>query len=319
MSVPRRIPRVSVVIPTWNREQLVLRAVRSALAQTYRNIEVIVVDDGSTDGTFGALKEVASTDPRLLVVPSEHTGLPAAARNRGIDVARGRYVAFLDSDDEWLPGKLETQVAQIESRPGLCLTYSDAWVEENESRRATTLLEAYPLREARVFGPLVLGNFIPTSTVLVRRSALRLAGGFDEARRLRAFEDYDLWLRISLRGEIGCIREPLAVYHRHGSNLSKDVLHDNLKRRAILKRFAASRADLSSAEHKIVRAGMARVLKNLGRECIRRCKARRSRAFLGSSIRTCPLQLASYLFLLVSFLGERGSARLVSFMDSGRA
>jgi glycosyltransferase involved in cell wall biosynthesis len=316
VSVPRRIPRVSVIVPTWNREKLVVRAVRSALAQTYRNIEVIVVDDGSTDGTLAALKELASGDPRLLVVPAGHSGLPAVARNRGIEIARGRYVAFLDSDDEWLPGKLEAQVAQLEARPGLALTYADAFVEEKGVRRSTTLLDAYPMRQSRVFGPLVLGNFVPTSTVLARRSALRLAGGFDESRRLRAFEDYDLWLRIALRGEMGCLREPLAVYHRHETNLSSDVLHDNLKRRAVLARFAASRADLTAAERKLVRAGMARVLKNLGRECIRRCRARRSRAFLGSSIRTCPLQLASYVFFVVSYLGSRGSARLLSLISS---
>ncbi len=316
MTIATRLPRVSVIIPTWNRGRLVERAVKSALGQSYRNLEVIVVDDGSTDDTVHALLEIR--DARLRVVERPHSGLPATGRNHGVALARGRYVAFLDSDDEWLGEKLDLQIAQLEAQPRLSLSYCDAFVEVNGERRGETLLQTSSMLEGRIFGPLVLENFIPTSTVVARRSALRIAGGFDESTRLKTFEDYDLWLRIALRGEVGCVRRPLAVYHRHPGNLAPDLLHNNLKRRAILKRFLASCGDLSIHENKTVRAGMALVLKNMGRECLRHSHVRRSRAFLGSSIRAYPLQLASYLFLLASYLGQRGSAKIMSLIHSGR-
>lgn len=206
-------PLVSVVIPTFNRAATVVRAIESVRQQTYRPLELIVVDDGSTDETAQVLRELGDA---IVYVHQANAG-PAAARNRGIRQARGELVAFLDSDDLWRPSKLERQVSVLE-RAGpqapccLCnaLIRRPGRPEEN-SFTIAWLTMAEP--EGLWLNPAVVlaTRFVLfCQAVLVRRAALLDCAGYDE--RLWLMEDHDLALRLALRGPWGFIREPLALW-----------------------------------------------------------------------------------------------------------
>jgi glycosyltransferase involved in cell wall biosynthesis len=216
-------PLVSVVIPTFNRAATIVRAVESVLQQTYRPLEVIVVDDGSTDATPEVLKAYGSA---LVYVRQDNAG-PAAARNRGIREAQGDLVAFLDSDDLWRATKLERQVAVLEragAETRCCLC--DTLMKTADGRERSSFAIAW-LRmkepEGRWLNPaavLATRFVLFCQAALVRRAALLECGGFDE--QLWLMEDHDLALRLALRGPWAFVREPLAVWcgANDGGNLS---------------------------------------------------------------------------------------------------
>lgn len=216
-------PRVSVVVPTYERADLVGRAVDSALAQTVGDLEVVVVDDGSTDGTREAVEAVA--DPRVRYLAHETNRGVSAARNTGVEGARGDYVAFLDSDDEWLPRKLERQLAALDDRgDGWVGAYCDvataglsgagrlaAAVSETLFRSSAPREGGRELAESLLTMRVFMG---PGSTLLVDRDAVIATGGFDEG--LSIYEDWDLVLRVLSGGKIAYVDEPLAVTHFTG-------------------------------------------------------------------------------------------------------
>lgn len=227
------LPSVSVIIPAYNAAAFVRRAVDSALAQTWVDREVLVVDDGSTDGTLDAL---AGYGDGLRLLTQANAG-PAAARNRGLHEARGRYVAFLDADDWWLPTKLERQVALLEIRPdlGFCSTATRVVTEDGSQAGdwpcvplKDSLLETLFVRSAAVSGS--------TSGVLARRQLVLDAGGFDES--LRGFEDPDLWIRLAARAGYACIPEPLTVVVRTPGSVSTQLMR---MRAATLASFRKNR------------------------------------------------------------------------------
>lgn len=201
MSVP--IP-VSVIIPTYNRADLVQEAVASVLAQSFRDFEVLVVDDGSTDGTEAALAPYAS---RLRLLRRESRGGVSAARNTGIKAARGEWLAFLDSDDLWLPDKLSRQLAYLARHPelNLCQT-EETWV-----RGGVRVNPPLSHRKVggRIFFPSLERCLVSPSAVILHRRLFEEHGGFDED--LPAAEDYDLWLRLAWRYEVGLLPEPLII------------------------------------------------------------------------------------------------------------
>jgi glycosyltransferase involved in cell wall biosynthesis len=197
--------RISVVVPTYNRARLVCAAIEGARTQTVSELQIIVVDDGSTDGTrerVGATGDVVYTELR-------HSGLPGVARNAGIRHATGEYVAFLDSDDRWLPGKLERQTAILDRNPGVGLVWSNAAVGAAER----PLYLAADLPGGTVsFRALLKENRVIASTAMIRRSLLDRCGRFSEDRALRGCEDYDLWLRAAVLSDVWYEPAPLAVY-----------------------------------------------------------------------------------------------------------
>lgn len=227
-------PAVSVVMPAYNAAACVRRAVDSVLAQTWADRELLVVDDGSGDATPAVL---AAYGERLRVLRQANAG-PAAARNHGLRAARGRYVAFLDADDWWLPAKLERQVALLDARPALGFCSTATRVVDQAGAAAAdwpcsacngALLETLFVRSAAVSGS--------TSGVLARRELLLAAGGFDE--RLRGFEDPDLWIRLAARAGYACIAEPLTVVVRTPGSVSS---HLPAMRAATLASFRKNRA-----------------------------------------------------------------------------
>lgn len=196
-------PRVSIVIPVYNRADCLGRTLESALAQTYRDFETIVVDDGSTDGTS---ELVARRFPGVRLIRLERNAGPSVARNRGVAAARGALIAFLDSDDLWSPEKLAIHVADLDRRPDVVLSFSDVL------RGPTGLDDAYsavsPYDPKAPFGGFLEGNPVPTaSAVVVRKESFEAVGGFDG--RFRTGEDRDLWLKLAARGAVGYVPLPL--------------------------------------------------------------------------------------------------------------
>jgi hypothetical protein len=215
------MPKVSVVIPTHNRAEVVGEAVESVLEQTYRDFEIIVVDDGSTDSTPAAVgRYLASHRERVRYLWQENAGAPAA-RNAGMRVATGDYVAFLDSDDLYLPRRLEVGVGALEADPGCGASYVD---QRTLDASGDVLLAS---RISRFGGPasgwilpaLLRGDLIQTNTITIRRQVLDAVGGFDE--RLWSGQDTDLWWRIAERWPMACVQETLVVIRELESSLSR--------------------------------------------------------------------------------------------------
>ncbi len=199
-------PEVSVVIPNWNRRTLLSEAVRSVLLQSFGNLELIVADDGSTDGSLQGLGPL-SADPRLRVITPPRSGMPGAVRNRGVAAARGPLIAFLDSDDIWLPEKLERQLDLMESLPGVRLVHGrEVWL------RGEKIVSQKGQRHERagdVFADALEKCMIGPSTVLMEKSLFEESGGFREDMEIA--EDYELWLRITDRYPVGYLQEPCIV------------------------------------------------------------------------------------------------------------
>ncbi len=201
-------PQVSVVIPTYNRTHVVGRAIRSVLHQTCQNFEIIVVDDGSTDATAELI--ALFHDPRLRYIRYDENRGGGAARNAGIEAARGDYVAFLDSDDEWLPEKLEKQVRLLESsQPAVGAVYAGYVVIDEHGQTTTTRM---PKHRGVILDALFCGNRLGTaSTVVVRRDCFRQVRPFDST--MVSCQDWDMWIRLAKYYQYDFIPEVLVRYH----------------------------------------------------------------------------------------------------------
>jgi len=210
-------PRVSVVIPAWNAARTLPETLASVFGQSFADYEVLVVDDGSTDGTADLLRDYGDR-VRVLVKPNE--GRPSTTRNLGVRAARGELIAFLDADDRWQPEKLARQVALFDRNPALGLAYSGATVIDGDGRPVRVLRCAAAGR-GRAYGLLSTRNFIVGSSAMVRRAAIESAGYYDES--LTSAENWDLWIRIARDWEIDFVPEPLTDYRVHAGNRSARV------------------------------------------------------------------------------------------------
>jgi glycosyltransferase involved in cell wall biosynthesis len=210
---------VSVVLPTFNRAHLVGRAIASVLAQTAEDLELLVADDGSNDGTADVLAAVR--DPRIRRLRLDVNGGVSRARNAAIAVAGGAWVAFLDDDNEWAPTYLARQLALAVSRRDAGVVYCRARRHDDRTNRDVGIAPVVA-RERAVFCDVVNGWNPPVSCTMVRRSTLVAAGGFDE--RLRVAEDLDLWLRLAQATCIAGTPDTLVVRHeRTGAQLSANA------------------------------------------------------------------------------------------------
>lgn len=221
-------PSVSVVIPTFNRARFIGAAVQSIRDQSHACTEIVIVDDGSTDETA---QVVATLGEGIRYVKQTNAG-PAAARNRGILEATGELVAFLDTDDRWLPDKTALQVDILRRNPSVALVSADMAIEDGAGTRLVdsnfvlrhlqTLfadLDGQPVPDAPRL--LLRVNYINTSTVLARRDVLLAMKGFDT--RLRYGEDLELWLRIAARHAIACVPSVQEIRVEHASNVTKSI------------------------------------------------------------------------------------------------
>ncbi len=210
------MPEISVIIPAYNSAHFLKDALDSVLAQTFRDLEVLVIDDGSTDNTR---ELVSSYGGQLRYFYQQNSGV-ALARNRGIEESRARYIAFLDADDLWMPEKLERQFEALENGSEYRACYTNFTtvasdltpLEGNSSSRKSSGLADLLLR----------GNVVGTpSTVFCERLLLEATGGFDPS--LSQCADWDMWMRMTALTEFFYFEEPMVAYRQHGNNMSRDV------------------------------------------------------------------------------------------------
>lgn len=210
---------VSVVVPAYNAERWIGETLESILGQTLPPAEVIVIDDGSVDGTAGVVRGFGT---RVQYTRQENAGA-SAARNHGIALARGEYIAFLDADDLWLPEKLEKQLTLLERKPELKWVYSDSFIFADGCPEATTRVGHHlKLRSGNIFEALLLGDFIASPTPLIHREVFARLGVFlIQPPRLVYAEDWEMWLRIAQYYPVGLVHEPLARYRMSKDSISQ--------------------------------------------------------------------------------------------------
>jgi glycosyltransferase involved in cell wall biosynthesis len=266
-------PLISVIIPTYNRQGFLLQAVESVFKQTVADYELIVIDDGSTDGTGEGLKPYEN---RLQYIYRENRGV-SAARNTGLQAARGDWIAFLDSDDYWLPAKLETQVRFFAENPQalICQT-EEIWIRHG---RRVNPHKKHRKFSGDIFSPSLIRCIVSPSAVMIRREFLNQIGPFDES--LPACEDYDLWLRISCRFPVFLIEEPLVVKQGgHPDQLSRRIpFLDRFRIQALVKVLGSDL--LSSDRQETALQELKKKCRIYGQGCMKRGKKEEGAYYLG--------------------------------------
>ncbi len=289
-------PAVSVVIPAYNRAHLLPRALRSVQTQTVKELEIIVVDDASTDGTEAAVR--AFEEGRMRCVRHAQNQGGSAARNTGIAEARAPLVAFLDSDDEWLPHKLERQLSALRRRPEAALAYARFALCE-KGRDVTARYRPFP-EECSARGLLRTNCVGTASTVVARRAVLEKIGGFDEG--LPSCQDWDAWLRMARHGALVRVPEVLAKYHH---------LHGGPHQISAQGKAVVAGREAFLAKHRAAIAAEGRALLGwhhfrLGQLCCHYEMIPRARRHFLAAVRRTPWHLRAWLFLAATALGARG-------------
>jgi glycosyltransferase involved in cell wall biosynthesis len=230
-------PTVSIVLPTFNRLQFLRAAVDSVFQQTYSDWELIIADDGSNAVTLAFLAQLESCE-QVRLLRMAHSGNPSAVRNAAIRVARGQYVAFLDSDDVWLPDKLRLQVAAHAACSNRRWSYTAlARIDADGQPMRDGLGLNWAPHEGDIFEPLLtLSAAVATPTVMIERQLLRELDGLDEQQPY--FEDYDLWLRLSLQSKVILVDMPLALIRNHNEHYSSDRIRVYEARFRLLDKYS---------------------------------------------------------------------------------
>jgi glycosyltransferase involved in cell wall biosynthesis len=264
---------VSVVMPTFNRLKHLRSAVASVFAQTVPDWELLIADDGSDTETRAYLRSLSEA-PRVRILWRSHCGVPAVVRNAALAEASGKYVAFLDSDDEWMPQKLQRQLTALRARPERHWSYTGyVLIDDAGNPKPRAAYQELARPEGSILAAL-LANAVDiwTPAVMVERTLLVRLGGFNP--RLVVFEDYDLWLRLATQSEIELVDEPLIAVRRHADQFCREdrrfsmaqsrdqalravqaLVSDPRLRRLVGRERARSALDLARAQAAIDRAG----------------------------------------------------------------
>ncbi|WP_409845585.1 glycosyltransferase family 2 protein [Roseateles asaccharophilus] len=309
-------PTIAVVIPNYNAERYLAATLRSVLAQqgAFR-LEVLVVDDGSSDGSVAMLKR---DFPEVRVIEQPNAGV-AAARNTGIAAATAEWVAFIDADDIWLPGKLQAQLELLDAcgeAVRMCSTGWHVWTTqsveppEDMLRELAARVAGAPVQAAEAartawrYTELLQDCVVWTSTVLAQRSLLRELGGFDAG--LRVGEDYDLWLRASRLTPIPRLDAPLALYRHHGANITHRAPERNFKGEVVqraLDRWGYQGPDGREASRTTVRAGLSRSWADFAGAQLLAGRRRRALPAACRAVRLKPSSLLGWTVLCKSLPG----------------
>jgi glycosyltransferase involved in cell wall biosynthesis len=213
-------PRVSVVIPAYNAEDYLSEALDSVITQTYRDIEIVVVDDGSSDRTSGILERYSRLDDRMIVHRQPNGGV-VAALNRGVALARGEFIARMDADDIALPHRLERQVGFLDDHPAVAVVGGAVILVNDKNEEFHRV--APPASDALIKAMLQDNSTMVHPAVLIRRDVMRALGGYRAV--VEYAEDYDLWLRIAERHELANLQEPVLRYRIHAHQASARTRH----------------------------------------------------------------------------------------------
>jgi len=220
------MPKISVIIPTYNRAEFLRNSVSSVLEQTFKDFELIISDDASTDDTKQYVKSIF--DPRVMYIYNKTNMGVAAARNNALTISKGKYIAFLDDDDQWLPEKLEKQLRIIEKSPGSVRgVYSGELTIDLDSNKITSV--SIPKYRGKILKEILPKNFIVTSSILLDKVCFEKAGLFDES--IPFGEDFDMWIRIAGEFEFEYVPEPLVkrYLHKHRITTNYEAVISGLK------------------------------------------------------------------------------------------
>jgi glycosyltransferase involved in cell wall biosynthesis len=304
-------PLVSVVMPAYNAGTWVLEGIESVLRQTVADLELIVIDDGSSDRTVELIGRVM--DPRFRLIEAPHSGLPAAVRNRAAAECRGAFIAFLDSDDQWLKHKIEAQLARLERQgaAGLVHTAAHHLVEGSLVPQPSRCPASGLMPPAASLDHLLVRNFIYLSSVMMRREVLDAVRWFDADPRIRGVEDYDLWLRLCETGVVfDYLEEPLLIYNVRPDSLCRDPVRDLRCTAVAIEKAIGRRPDLYERRSRLVRKRLHLLHRDLGIcEVVRGLPA--ATEDLLRSLKLAPLSARSWAWLLFGFLGFGMSSRIL--------
>jgi glycosyltransferase involved in cell wall biosynthesis len=243
------MPNISVIIHTYNNEKFIRETIESVLLQSYKDYEIIVVDDGSTDNTRSAL--IPYMD-KIRYHYKENGGI-ASAKNAGVSLSKAEFIAFLDHDDLWVPDKLKIQMEYFNKNPQVRLVYSKYTSFRDGKELRTKPEKGY---SGWIFKELLSKSFIQTSTVVVKRECLNAVGSYDESFTLG--DEYDMFLRISKRFQCGFVDKGLTRYRVHETNASKNDFLFDKENLGVFKKIYNNITDLDGKEKKILRKRIAR-------------------------------------------------------------
>jgi len=288
----RKSPEVSVIIPTYNRGHLLGRAIQSVINQTYHDFEVIIIDDGSADNTKQVVKSFK--DERIVYIRRDINRGAAAARNIGIKKARGEYIAFQDSDDEWLPEKLEKQIWVFNNTPPeVGVVYTGFYKLKDNKKSYIPSVEIIH-KEGDIFYSILKGNFVGTPAALVKRECFETAGMFDE--KFPSLEDWELFIRISKYYHFQCIDKPLVISYCQQESISAD---QNALVRAyeliLIKHFE----DIKNSRELLIR-----YYPRIGHLLCSNGQLKRGRGYLFKAVKIDPLNIRYIGIILISLLGQ---------------
>jgi glycosyltransferase involved in cell wall biosynthesis len=302
-------PKVSVIIPTYNRADLLIQTLQSVVSQRYADFETLVVDDGSSDNTADVI--AALGDSRIRYVRQAHSGLPAVGRNTGMQLANGEYIAFLDSDDLWLSDKLASQVELMDSHPELALSYTNCYRFKADPTRyhPVPMLQPQAMLSGHAFDQLYACQAIPNLTVMLRSSVRDEVGQFDEDPQLKANEDYEYWLRIAARFPIDHLPQPLALYREHAAGISKAAVATNQAKLYLIELLDQLYPRVAVRLQDKRRRWLAQVTYALGRAYLREQQVAEARQHFRRSWQSNP-RLDTLVFWSASYLGRPVYERL---------
>jgi len=308
-------PLVSVIIPAYNAAVFIGETLTSVFNQSYSNYEVIVVNDGSTD-TAELEKVLAPFRDRLIYLEQDNKG-PSAARNNAIGKARGEFVAFLDSDDTWLPDYLAEQIGFLNGEQRFDMVYSDAWLFGDGPLSGRRFMESAPSTGPVTFESLLLyQTSVITSCTVVRRQSVIDAGLFDE--RFIRCEDFDLWIRLAHRGaRIGFQEQVLARHRTHGASLAANEIAMVESQIEVLKK-AQHTLPLSDAEQQLIEQQLKNCDAQINRERGKQYLANRDYDAATAALTRANTFYKSWKLQLIIW-GLRSTPRVVSYLANVRA
>ncbi|MFC2157980.1 glycosyltransferase family 2 protein [Acidobacteriota bacterium] len=293
-------PSVSVVIPTFNRAGVIERCIKSVQDQTYRDFEIVVVDDASKDNTAEVVEKIQ--DERIRYIKLEKNTGPSQSRNIGIEKSRGKYIAFLDDDDEWLPEKLEVQVRIFdEADEKIGAVYSAFWrIQKN--KRLYIPSKKIKKKEGDLLDNVLKRYMIGTPAILVRKDVLDEVGYFDA--ELRALVDWDLWIRIARAYHFRFVDKPLTVSYYSKVSVSANRMNVIAAYEVLLKKHA----DIIMKNRSV----LAKIYLRMGNAYSHSGKASEGRSYFFLSLRNNPFKPSAWAGFLASIWGTRFYTMLVN-------
>ncbi len=286
-------PLITIIIPTYNRADLVPRAINSALNQTFKDFEIIIVDDGSTDNTKDVIKKYLENNNKIKYIFQKNSGAVASPRNTAIKLARGKYIALLDDDDEWLPSKLEKQIKLFNNNIGIVGSGCYFVYDNNYLKKKT--YEIKGLNNNNHLHKILKDRFIvSSSSVIIPKYIFDKVGLFDE--KCRVTEDWDLYIRILKHYKFSYINEPLFFYHIHDINISGNISANkfiNDHKRTLIKHKEEWDNNLKAKS---------KLLRNIGSYFMVLNNTKEARNYFWQSIKIDPFYIRNYINFTLSLI-----------------